>query len=347
MSQRTYEANKAIAARWEQEQQFVREGKGTRNWTIEQQKNILEKGKAYDDLGRAFQGQHMKSVNRFPEYQGEPDNIQFLTLDEHFAAHGGSWLNPTNWYYDPITKERTCFGSGKYLPCKVIDLSNPIIKNNILDTCPSQMTIDAPNRSRTEGKLHSWVSDDFQKSLEKNTDHEVEVEPPVKNESGLRRWIKNKQRQFRDWIEYDFIPNLPRHLDSLGNKFVKGIGLYMDIKTDFSSESDFSLNSSRNNVEKDTGSLSDDKTHQVETNFSENTTIEQSPVNTSEESINQDVSRISHEGTPKSPHLRHGHQSHVWTGPKDGKRVRKEIWIDDIHVHDAQQDEYSDNEEDD
>ena len=129
LSRRTAEADKAIRLAWERERELVKEGKGTRDWTEEQQKDILdpEKGKAYDDKGRAFEGQHMRSVAEYPEYQGDPNNIQFLTKDEHLEAHKGSWQNPTNWYYDPITKEFIDFGDGEIIPCKIIDLTNPIV----------------------------------------------------------------------------------------------------------------------------------------------------------------------------------------------------------------------------
>ena len=101
------ERNKAIRLAWEREQKLVAEGKGTRDWSQDQQRNILDsdKGKAYDENGRAFEGQHMKSAAEYPEYQGDPANIQFLTRDEHLEAHKGSWQNPTNWYYNPETKE--------------------------------------------------------------------------------------------------------------------------------------------------------------------------------------------------------------------------------------------------
>ena len=55
MSRRTSESNKAILAAWNKEQELVREGKGTRDWTPEQQQDILDKGKAYDENGRAFE----------------------------------------------------------------------------------------------------------------------------------------------------------------------------------------------------------------------------------------------------------------------------------------------------
>lgn len=126
MSRRTAEANKAIAAAWANEQKLVSEGQGTREWTQDQQQDILERGKAYDENGSAFEGQHMKSVEKYPEYQGDPGNIQFLTKQEHLEAHGGNWKNPTNWYFDPLTKEITVFSEGMYIPCKVIDLKEPI-----------------------------------------------------------------------------------------------------------------------------------------------------------------------------------------------------------------------------
>ena len=68
MSRRTAESNKAILAAWNKEQELVQEGKGTREWTPQQQQDILEKGKAYDDNEKAFEGQHMKSAEMYPEY---------------------------------------------------------------------------------------------------------------------------------------------------------------------------------------------------------------------------------------------------------------------------------------
>ena len=68
----------------------------------------------------------MKSVEQYPEYQVESGNIQFLTRKEHLEAHDGSWQNPTNWFFDPISKEKIDFGDGPFIPCKTFDLSNPV-----------------------------------------------------------------------------------------------------------------------------------------------------------------------------------------------------------------------------
>ena len=126
MPRRTAEASKAILAAWNNEQVLVQEGKGTREWTPQQQQDILEKGKAYDDDGYAFQGHHMKSAEKNPEYQGDPLNIQFLTRTEHLEAHCDNWQTPTNWFYNPITKERLDFGDGPFIPCEAFLLQEPI-----------------------------------------------------------------------------------------------------------------------------------------------------------------------------------------------------------------------------
>lgn len=120
--------NKAIKLAWEREQELVREGKATRDWTPEQQKDILDprRGKAYDEKGRAFEGQHMKSAKAYEDYADNPDNIQFLTKDEHLEAHKGNWNNPTNWYYDPFTKVFYEFGEDELIPCEIFTLSNPV-----------------------------------------------------------------------------------------------------------------------------------------------------------------------------------------------------------------------------
>ncbi len=118
--------DKAIREAWKKERQLVLEGKGTRDWSEEQQLEIIELGKVFDDDGKAFEGQHMKSVVTYPEHQGNPDNIQLLSHEEHLAAHKGDFHNQTNWYYNPVTLEFLDFGDGGPIACKEIELSNPI-----------------------------------------------------------------------------------------------------------------------------------------------------------------------------------------------------------------------------
>lgn len=126
MPSRTAIARKAVLQRWQQEYDLVCEGKGTRDWSREQQQDILENGLAHDEDGRAFEGHHMKSVEKYPLYQGDPGNIQFLSRSEHQAAHGGDFRLPTNGMYDYVSGNTQYFGDGIYNPCQVIELSNPV-----------------------------------------------------------------------------------------------------------------------------------------------------------------------------------------------------------------------------
>lgn len=152
MSRRTVEASKAIRLAWEREQELVREGKGTRDWTEEQQKDILnpDMGKAYDEDGKAFEGHHMKSAEAYPEYQGNPENIQFLSRTEHTQAHGG-WRKPTNGYYDYTTGITYDFDEDGFIPCKIIKLSNPVIT---IDDCNIDIAVestDQPDKQPSSG----------------------------------------------------------------------------------------------------------------------------------------------------------------------------------------------------
>ncbi len=131
MSNRTSKANRAIREAWENEKKLILEGKGSRNWTREQQQSIIDFGVAYDDNNKALEGHHKLSVEAYPEYQGDADNIQFLTRTEHKSAHNGNFQNSTKGYYDYKTK-KTLIYNDKYEPNPIINLSDPIVisKNN-------------------------------------------------------------------------------------------------------------------------------------------------------------------------------------------------------------------------
>lgn len=143
MSRRTAEANKAVLEAWNREQKLVNEGKGTRDWNKQQQRDILDRGKAYDDNGKAFEGHHMMNAETYPEFQGNSDNIQFLSRQEHYDAHGGDFRNSTKGFYDYLTSETTIFDGNTFEPCKVIVLSDPVMDVRI--TIQKEMQDDAPN----------------------------------------------------------------------------------------------------------------------------------------------------------------------------------------------------------
>lgn len=190
MSRRTAEASKAIRKAWENEQQLVAQGKGTRDWTEEQQKDILDenKGKAYEENGKAFEGHHMQSAEAHPEYQGDPGNIQFLTRQEHKEAHGGDFRNPTNGYYDPITHETMDFGDGKFIPCKQIELSHPVVEIEKTDNS----TKDVADEKSEEESHERETEQATPAQTNKPNDKPIKPQPtPKKSGGGIGGFFKS------------------------------------------------------------------------------------------------------------------------------------------------------------
>ena len=112
-----YQAHKAVEEAWEREFERALKGLQTRVWTDEEFELLKNKKKV-----PGYEGHHMKSVKAYPEYAGDPDNIQFLkqiredgqTKDgDHFKAHGGNFRNPTNGYYDEKTETTIPFEDGE------------------------------------------------------------------------------------------------------------------------------------------------------------------------------------------------------------------------------------------
>ncbi len=105
---------KAVRDAWNREKELVSKGKGTVDWSPEQQKELMETGRV-----KGYEGQHMKSVTEYPEYAGSVDNIQLLTHEEHLEAHNSGaeksgyrgYRSPTNGYYDASSKKMHSFGS--------------------------------------------------------------------------------------------------------------------------------------------------------------------------------------------------------------------------------------------
>lgn len=109
----------AVRLAWKEERARVLNGLGTRNWSLSEQKELIEKGYV-----KGYEGHHMKSVSEFPKYAGDPKNIQFLTEKEHLeGAHQGSYHNPTNSYYDADKKVFNEFERDELKEITVIELS--------------------------------------------------------------------------------------------------------------------------------------------------------------------------------------------------------------------------------
>ena len=89
--QLTAERQKAVRQAWKEEKQRVLAGKGTRQWTKSEKKELITRGSV-----SGYDGHHMKSVSKYPQFAGDSKNIQFLTEKEHlYGAHQGSYHNKT------------------------------------------------------------------------------------------------------------------------------------------------------------------------------------------------------------------------------------------------------------
>lgn len=324
MSRRTAEANKAVRLAWQREYDLIQEGKGTRDWTEEQQRDILDlnKGKAYDDMGRSFEGQHMKSVEKYSEYQGDPDNIQFLTKLEHLEAHQGNWQNPTNWYYDPVTKQIFDFGEGKYVPCPVIELSEPImICTNVTErgfektdsNAPKQddkMT-EEPRSPSSTTKSNSRVKSTVVKP--QTTTKKVRIFNCIKD--GATNGLK-KAGKF-----------VIKHKEVIGVIVLTACGALLEGKIRNSNSS-----GERSYTEvpfDDNGSSLDYEECAADSDYSDSSSDYENEEN---ESVN---------GTQKSPHPRRGYSGHRWKKNEDDELELRETWINETYIHKDQIDDDS------
>lgn len=121
----SYERQVAVKNAWAEERERVKNGQGTRNWTPDQQKELLERGAV-----SGYQGHHMKSVSLYPKHAGNSKNIQFLKEDEHLkGAHKGNYHNATNGYYDPEKKKMNEFKGDELNPVPVISLKERYSEN--------------------------------------------------------------------------------------------------------------------------------------------------------------------------------------------------------------------------
>lgn len=84
----------AISGAWKAEKyELELGGKGTANWTKDEQKMILEKGRL-----EGVEGHHQQSVKYHSEEQANPDNIKFYkTREEHLReGHNGDFKNESD-----------------------------------------------------------------------------------------------------------------------------------------------------------------------------------------------------------------------------------------------------------
>ena len=137
-----------------EEVSLIKEGKGTRDWTPDQQREWLQTGKCHD-----IKGHHMKDVSTYPEYAGEKNNIQMLTSKEHLAAHRGDYKNTTNGYYNPDTGRIKDFGENPPTKPRTEKLSEPLSERSVKYNTTMRKNAEAQKaeakKLKSEGKIEN------------------------------------------------------------------------------------------------------------------------------------------------------------------------------------------------
>ena len=331
MSRRTAEASKAVRNAWKEEQDRVRMGKGTRDWTKKQQEEILELGRAYyhsddpNDIydGKAFEGHHMKSVEAYPEFQGDSANIQFLSKPEHIEAHRGDYKIASNWYFDPVTHEFTDFGEGKYIPCTVIDLSEPIvfIDSETKAVKEQPKTDTSPDKTKSSSPPHTNIS--------KTSSPPTKTTPASSNDGGsFFTHVKARlQSAGKGMVGFGkkVASGAYKYRKEIAAVVLPLIGLAAEEKIRRSA----SQNSNDSPIENDdTDSLS---SSDYDYDYDK-----------SEEDITEPDEE--HTGTPKKPHDRTGYWGDRWKKDENGNRYKSPSWISPARIHPEQDDEESEDE---
>ena len=145
-----YMRTKGVRLAWKREEALILEGRGTRQWTIEQQKEILETGSV-----RGFQGNHMKSVKTHPELADHANNIQLLSTREHLAVHENSFHNSSAGRYNVRTGEIHRIGSTEPSAIKSEELRHKVIEQKAY----RKYTSNEPTIRKTESPAKSYTRD--------------------------------------------------------------------------------------------------------------------------------------------------------------------------------------------
>ena len=109
---------KAVRLAKVKERERLSRGYQTYNWTEEEAQLIIN-----DKWPKGYEGHHMMSVSEYPEYAGDPENIQWIPTPYrengkknrtlHSQAHGGDFKNPTHGFFDLNTGETIEFEDGE------------------------------------------------------------------------------------------------------------------------------------------------------------------------------------------------------------------------------------------
>lgn len=115
----------AVKQAWVNECDLVAQGKCTRQWSEAELAELSVRGRV-----AGYPGHHMYNVNDYPQYAGDPNNIQFLTTKEHIAgAHNNHTRSATNGYYNHVTKTTELFHGPPRRPVYSLRANNKVSRS--------------------------------------------------------------------------------------------------------------------------------------------------------------------------------------------------------------------------
>jgi len=165
--------SKGVRRAWKREKELVKQGRGTRQWTQREQRELLRDGRV-----KGYQGHHMKSVSKYPQYADNPSNIQFLCSkkgkNEHLAAHQSDYRNASDGRYNVKTGKIRQLGEGAPRAMKSQALNHPVRKNTASETpaqqyAKSSFSSAASTRSPSPYKKSSGQTKSYQRSMVKKS----------------------------------------------------------------------------------------------------------------------------------------------------------------------------------
>lgn len=173
---------KAVEGAWEREKGLVQNGQGTRDWTVEQQAELLKEGRV-----TGFEGSHMMSVKDYPEYAGNPDNIQFLPSVAHFEGvhQGDSVRVHPNGRFDENTGNVIPAEDGQIPKQPVIELSDKY------DPSQEEYHRSTPEMEQSGQKRH----DDYYRSKENHPEKSQRIGFRATPEEGYNEAIAHAESE--------------------------------------------------------------------------------------------------------------------------------------------------------
>ena len=163
------ERSKGVREAWKNEKALVEQGRGTREWSKTQQTQLMQTNRV-----EGYDGHHMKSVSTYPQHAANPDNIQFLSKQEHIELHQA--YKQTNGHYDPATKQMTNFRGDELRAPQSKALAQPV-KNNAF-------TQAAAVHTQTNSTQQAQRSNAFQQAAKTSASSNSHSSAPSHGNSG-------------------------------------------------------------------------------------------------------------------------------------------------------------------